>query len=150
MLDFSFNNFTKDKSFSKNFFYKIIGKTLKELNLDKKNLGISLNLVGADRIRRQNKKYLGKDKPTDVLSFPLDEIHSENKGLVLLGDIFICLLFAKRRAKRENVNIKPKMAWLTVHGTLHLLGYDHERSSKESDKMFLLENKILKLLNFDR
>ena len=143
MLDFSFNNFTKDKSFSKNFFYKIIKKAIEKLGLEDKNLGISLNLVGAKKIREQNKKYLGKDKLTDVLSFPLSEISPEDGGLVLIGDIFICPSFAKRRAKRENVNIKSNMAWLTVHGTLHLLGYDHEKSEKNRQEMEKLENKIL-------
>ncbi|MBI2057536.1 MAG: rRNA maturation RNase YbeY [Candidatus Yanofskybacteria bacterium] len=143
MLDFSFNNFTRDKSFSENFFYKIIKKAVIELGLEDKNLGISLNLVGERKIREQSKKYLGKDKPTDVLSFPLSKVSPDDKGLVLIGDIFICPTFAKRRAKRENVNIKSNMAWLTVHGLLHLLGYDHESSEKDRKEMEKLENKIL-------
>lgn len=93
-------------------------------------------------MRELNKKYRNKDKVTDVLSFPMVE-ESEKLETLDLGDIFICLSFAKNEAKSENISIEEKLAQLTVHGFLHLIGYDHEKSKKEEIKMFGLENKIL-------
>ena len=64
-------------------------------------------------------------------------------GIMNLGDIFICLPVAKKYAARENVSLDYKLAFLVVHGFLHLLGYDHEKSTEEKEKMFTLQDKIL-------
>jgi probable rRNA maturation factor len=105
--------------------------------------------VGEAKIQELNKKYRGKNKVTDVLSFPMSEkieIGSKKSEVKDIGDIFICLPFAKKTAKSENVDIEDKLARLTVHGFLHLLGYDHERSSAEEKNMFSLEDNILRKL----
>lgn len=88
-----------------------------------------------------NKKHRKKDKPTDVLSFPLGDGN---------GDIFICLSIAKKEAKRENISIEAKLAQLTVHGFLHLLGHDHPddgvsgpRLKRRGEIMLKLEEQIL-------
>ena len=150
MLDLAFQNLTCDNSFKECFFVNILNVCVKELGLDKKKVEISVNLVGNGKIKFLNKKYRGKDKVTDVLSFPMREdgfkkLRTTNYELRTfdLGDIFISLPFAKKEAKSENVSIDRKLAHLAVHGFLHLAGYDHERSENEADKMFRLEKKIL-------
>lgn len=115
------------------FFKNIIEKGCDILKL-KENLELSVNIVAEAKMKSLNKKYRNKDKPTDVLSFPM---------LNGNGDIFICLSIAKKEAKRENISVEAKLAQLTVHGFLHLQGYDHENSKREAEKMFGLENKIL-------
>lgn len=143
MLDLTFNNFTHDKAFGKIFFYSLLQKAIKKTNLQSDAAEVSVNLVGESKIRALNRKYRGKNKVTDVLSFPLDNRLIENNGIIPLGDIFICLQFAKKQAKRENVNIEGKLSRLVVHGFLHLLGYDHERSETDRQKMEELEKEIL-------
>jgi len=146
-----FRNLTAEKKFNSKFFEKFLITAEKEIKLKNKNTGISINLVGESRIRGLNKKYRNKDKATDVLSFPLSEkpiIHNSKFIIHDLGDIFICLSIAKKQAKSENINIEKKLARLTVHGFLHLLGYDHEKSEKDAEKMFSLEDKFLKKINF--
>lgn len=138
-----FKNFTTFKSPPGKFFKDILLLGLNELKVDDSRVEISVSLVGESKIRSLNKKYRAKDKITDVLSFPIDMIPDSRFTIRALGDIFICLPFAKKQAKRENVRVDDKLARLTVHGFLHLLGYDHKRSNKEAEKMFELENKIL-------
>ena len=133
MLDLVFKNYTSQKSPAENFFRDILGKSVKTLKL-KGKLELSVNLVGEAKIKELSKKHRHKNKPTDVLSFPVGNGN---------GDIFICLSIAKNKAKRENVSIERKLAQLTVHGFLHLQGYDHEVSEASARKMFGLERRIL-------
>jgi len=153
MLDLVFQNSTSDKFPKKDFFEKIISIGAGKLNMKVKHVGISLNLVEDGRIKELNKKYRRKNKVTDVLSFPMTDAPSKKLRVTSyelpvtdLGDIFICLPFAKKQAKSENVSIDRKLAQLTVHGFLHLAGYDHEVSRQEAGKMLNLENKILNKL----
>ena len=136
MIDLVFKNYTSQRAPARIFFVKVINAGLKTTK-SKEKIEISVNLAGEGKIRSLNKKHRQKDKPTDVLSFPLGDGN---------GDIFICLSIAKKEAKRENISIEAKLAQLTVHGFLHLLGYDHERSAGNAKKMFALENKILRKL----
>ncbi len=149
MIDLVFRNLAGEQEFDKIFFEKILGLAAEELDLPGKK-GISINLVEEEKIRELNKKYRNKDKITDVLSFPMEAARLQpslgEAGESDLGDIFICLPFAKTQAKSENVNIERKLAQLAVHGFLHLLGYDHERSEPDAREMFKLENKILSKL----
>ena len=149
MIDLTFNNLTADRSHGRVFFEKILKVSAKETGLGSKKIELSINLVGEGRIKALNKKYRGKNKATDVLSFPINEkvdVKSAKNAIINLGDIFICLPVAKRYALREGVSLDFKLAFLAVHGFLHLLGYDHEQSFAEKDKMFALQNKIL--MNF--
>ncbi len=152
MLDFVFRNHTSQKAPSGKFFANILSTGIKELKIKDKKIEVGLNLVGEAKIKELNKKYRGKNKVTDVLSFPLDESRLRKHGILPLGDIFICLPFVIKELKKSRLIGDPLMrrelAWLTVHGFLHLLGYDHEKTDNEKEKMFGLENKILKKLNF--
>ena len=116
---------------------------IKELKLKDKNVEVSLGLVEETKIKELNSKYRQKNEVTDVLSFPLEETRLKKYDILPLGDIFICLPFAVKEAERRGISLKKELAWLTVHGFLHLLGYDHEKSIIDDKKMFNLENKIL-------
>jgi probable rRNA maturation factor len=107
-------------------------------------------LVTKDKIKDLNQKFRDKNKATDVLSFPLlskIDKNSEISGIIALGDIFICLPVAKEDAKKEGLDLNFKLAFLAIHGFLHLLGYDHEQP-KDYKKMFALQDKILKKISF--
>ncbi len=147
MIDLAFNNFTAAQKYGLSFFRNVIRGAIKNSGFTGKNIELSVNLVGESRIKALNKKYLKKDKVTDVLSFPISgkiRMKTAGNGIIPLGDIFICLPAAKRDALKEGASLSSKLALLTVHGLLHLLGYDHEKINRR-DKMFKLQEKILKI-----
>ncbi|OGN00123.1 MAG: rRNA maturation RNase YbeY [Candidatus Yanofskybacteria bacterium RIFCSPHIGHO2_01_FULL_41_27] len=116
----------------------------KTLKLGGSKVEISVNLTGETKIKNLNKKYRNKNTATNVLSFPLSTDVLKKYGILPLGDIFICLPVAKKEADGENISVENKLAWLTVHGFLHLLGYDHETTAKDAQAMLDLERKILR------
>jgi len=89
---------------------------------------LSLAFVGKDEMQRLNKTFRKKDKTTDVLSFALEE---EN----YLGEIVICPDVVKENAKEYGTTAKKEIIKVFVHGILHLLGYDHEKTEKEAEIM---------------
>lgn len=99
---------------------------------------ICLSLVGDSRIRRLNKSYLGRDRVTDVLSFPLG---TRVDGYWHLGDVIICLPQARRQALKQSHGLAKEIAILAVHGSLHLLGYNHDTPK---DPMSKIESEIMK------
>ena len=147
MLDLVFKNHMSKRALGEKFFRGILNTGIKELKIKDKNIEISLNLVGEVRIKELNKKYRDKNEVTDVLSFPLEESRLKKHDILPLGDIFICLPFAVKEVERQGISLEKELAWLTVHGFLHLLGYDHEKSANDKKKMFALENEILNKLN---
>ena len=106
---------------------------------------ISLVLTNDKEIRKLNKMYRGKDKATNVLSFPLidftDGSFKDPHGNAL-GDIIIALETVETEAQMQNKPLHDHITHLLVHGTLHLLGYDHEED-QEAEEMEALEIKIL-------
>lgn len=147
MLGLAFNNKTKNKGYLEFFFKKIIDKAISVLGLKFETIELSVNLVGKNEMTRLNHKYRNKNKPTDVLSFPLNDrvdYKLKKNAILALGDIFICLPIAEERARKEGNSPKSELEFLTIHGFLHLLGHDHEKSAKEARRMAELEQKILK------
>ena len=116
-------------------------KALEVLKLE--NIEISVYITDDQEIRELNKTYRGKDKPTDVLSFPLNETFD---GYRILGDIVISQDTAERQAKELGHSLKDEVKRLLVHGLVHLLGYDHEKGGEEERKFKELEEKILSKL----
>jgi probable rRNA maturation factor len=91
-----------------------------------------LELVDEERIRELNRTHRGRDTVTDVLSFPIDGLDRLPPGLQRqLGDVMICPAQARRQAAEAGVEPGDELRSLVVHGTLHLLGYDHERDTGE-------------------
>lgn len=103
---------------------------------------VELSVVLAEdaRIRELNRTWLGKDKPTNVLSFPAAE--SAGGKLRFLGDIVLAFETIKREADAERKSLEHHVAHLAVHGTLHLLGYDHG-SDSDAESMEDRERSIL-------
>lgn len=91
---------------------------------------LSLLFVAADHIRKLNNRFAGDDYATDVLAFPMME--DDEEGSLLLGDVVICPAVAEKNAAELGHGLQDELAALVVHGTLHLLGYDHQR---EEDKL---------------
>lgn len=142
MIDLTFNNLTK-KKYPKSFFSKTIAAAVELARLQNRDIGLSINIVGKNKSRALNKKYRFQDKPTDVLSFPVNlrqgVVRPRAVNAILeLGDIFIC----PQIAGRERIELSR----LTVHGFLHLLGYDHKKPL-EKKKMQKLENRILSVVS---
>jgi len=97
-------------------------------------------LITSDReIKRLNRLYRNKDKPTDVLSFPMGE---EVGGWRLLGDVVISLDTAKVQASEFGLNLEEEIKRLLIHGIVHLLGYDHELGPEEEKKFREMEELI--------
>ena len=103
------------------------------------NAEISVVLADDDFVHDLNKKYRGKDKPTNVLSF-------ENEGLCA-GDIVVAYGVLVRETREQKKSFCAHLAHLLVHGTLHLQGYDH-LTDKQAEKMEELETKIMKKLGY--
>ncbi len=99
---------------------------------------LSLSFVGDAAMRRLNREHRGKDRTTDVLSFPLHEPFAVPKRAgpggpeLLLGDIIISLDVAARQAARYDAALEREIERLLIHGVLHLLGHDHEQPHERS------------------
>ena len=103
---------------------------------------VSVALIDDRAMRKLNRTYRGKDKPTNVLSFPAGEA-LEGKGKTQpLGDVAIALGTVKREARAQGKTVGDHLMHLMVHAVLHLLGYDHE-SDPDADEMETLERKAL-------
>lgn len=143
-LDLVFRNSIAARQFGVRFFQNIIRAGLRVVGQGNRPVEISITLVGEQRMRTLNRRYRGKDNATDVLSFPLAQAFlTEYTSVRTLGDLFICLPYARRAAKRERIPLAAKLARLAAHGFLHLAGYDHERSARQARVMERLEQKIL-------
>jgi probable rRNA maturation factor len=109
---------------------------------------LSILLVDAAYMADLNHRWMGGDGPTDVLAFPMEE-GSVDRGPVddtgeptLLGDIVLCPEVARRQAATAGHAMGDELELLTVHGALHLLGYDHAEPEEERE-MFALQNRLL-------
>lgn len=112
------------------------------------NREVAVRVVGAAESRRLNSRYRGKDKPTNVLSFPAAELPSEPRGVALpLGDLVICAQVVRAEALEQGKPLRAHWAHLVVHGALHLLGYDHEHEP-DARRMERREIAVLRALGF--
>mgnify|MGYP002425925533 FL=1 len=140
-------NKTEEK-IDKSFVRKVVKHTLKKMEAEKSEVNIIF--VGLEEIHEINKAYRNVDRPTDVISFALEDtedvtVYEER----VLGDIYICLDKVHEQAKEYGHTEIREMAFLIVHGLLHLLGYDH--MIKEEEKiMFGLQEEILNEMGITR
>ena len=104
---------------------------------------LSILLVDDQHIAELNKTWRRKSGPTNVLTFSLTEGEDLTMARNLLGDIVISVDTATREARREGTTVQHRLNVLLVHGFLHLLGYDHERSDAEAERMFRKEKELL-------
>ena len=108
---------------------------------------LNLLFVDTDSIHELNREHMGKDWPTDVLSFPFDD-DDDLPGETLLGDVVVCPAVAAANAPEHNGqghhrgSVEDEIALLVVHGVLHVLGYDHTNDD-EAEEMEALEQTVL-------
>lgn len=115
-----------------------LSKVAKELLLDEGYLEGELSIVFVDDsyIQQLNEEYLGRDYPTDVLSFPLMDSEGEGFGGGVLGDVYVSLDRAWEQSHEYGVSFEEEVTRLAFHGLLHLLGYDDQ---SEEDKIIMGE-----------
>ena len=112
-------------------------------DLTQRAVEIAVRVVDADEIQALNRQYRDKDKPTNVLSFPAGDVAGlpEDEPL-LLGDIVICASVVSEEASTQGKALADHWGHMLVHGSLHLMGFDHE-SDAEATQMEALEVSIL-------
>lgn len=131
-------------------YIKIIEETCQQLNI-KEDIELSCIFVDDKKIHQINKEYRQVDRPTDVISFALED----NETILVegmprsLGDIFISINRAKVQAEQYGHSLKREMCFLFTHGLLHLLGFDHIEV-KEEKEMFKMQDTILDALEIGR
>jgi probable rRNA maturation factor len=103
---------------------------------------ISLTLADLDRMAELNARAFGRREPTDVLAFPIDDPRAPSPGPVVLGDVVVCPAVAERHARALGRLLDDELSTLVVHGTLHLLGWDHADALAEQ-AMAAEEQRIL-------
>ena len=111
----------------------------------KENAEVSVLITDSVEVQKLNKEFRGKDKTTDVLSFPMNEINPEN-GYLILGDIIINAELVKKQAEDFGHGEQRELAFLTIHSMLHLLGYEHENDKSGEKIMREKQDKILTAL----
>ena len=106
---------------------------------------LSISLVDETEMSSLNAQWMDENNATDVLSFPMDEMkpNSAAQGPGVIGDIVLCPSYAETQARQAGHSLQEELELLTVHGVLHLLGYDH-RESEEQRIMFSIQDEYLK------
>ena len=107
---------------------------------------ISVPLTDNETIHQLNKEYRDVDRPTDVLSFPMDDDGED----MVLGDVVISLEKAMEQAEEYGHSLEREIAFLCVHSVLHLLGYDHETGEEDEKEMFRRQEEILRKMGQTR
>ena len=109
-----------------------------QLNESSRHIELSVRLAGDEEVRGLNAHWRGKDKPTNVLSFPMAEAYEleaadEDGPAIMLGDIILAHGVCAAEAAEKGVSVTDHATHLVVHGTLHLLGYDHHSEDEAED-----------------
>lgn len=120
-----------------------VSEALVKAGFDKHNASVSLRVVSEDEIKDLNRQYRNMAKPTNVLSFPYDELPDVDVNL--LGDIVVCSAIMEKEASEQMKTLEQHWAHIIIHGVLHLLGYDHLEED-QAEKMESLEIDILSKL----
>ncbi|MCZ4373516.1 rRNA maturation RNase YbeY [Vibrio diazotrophicus] len=107
---------------------------------------VTIRIVDSEESHQLNMGYRGKDKPTNVLSFPFEA--PPGMELDLLGDLVICRQVVEQEASEQNKPLLAHWAHMVVHGSLHLLGYDHIEDD-EAEEMESLETELMQKLGFE-
>ena len=133
---------------TKNLIRKAVRTTLKSERFPD-NAEVSVTLTDNEEIHVLNREYRGVDRPTDVLSFPMAEDDDDigdydmDKNAVLLGDIVVSVEKIEEQAKEYMHSFERELAYLVIHSTLHLLGYDHETGGEDEKEMTEKQDKII-------
>lgn len=137
-------NFKIDKKFLQRVCQKILKGEKEKSIIGLKNERLSIAFIDREKMIKLNKRYLGRNQATDVLTFSTG-IFNEQFFQEGLGEIIICPWQVKQNAKKFKSPFEKELLRVLIHGLLHLLGYTHGKSKKESEKMEEKENYYLKL-----
>lgn len=149
-------NFLATKRFEEcDYYFKLVLRRAVEATLDYEQVPfsteVSITLCDNEYIKSLNAKHRNKDSATDVLSFPMYDFNTEElfgeDEVVSIGDIVISLERAKEQAKEIGNTFLEEVAFLAVHSTLHLLGYDHERSPEDEEAQCSAQRAIVSTLD---
>ncbi len=116
------------------------------LAMDEGNAELTISLVDDATIHPLNRDYRGRDRPTDVLAFAMREGKRAPGDDAELGDVVISVDTAARQARERRKTLADEVQTLLIHGILHVLGYDHERSPAEERRMKAMERKLKRQL----
>ena len=110
---------------------RIAESAFPQLGITGRHVELSVRLASDDEVRSLNAEWRRKDKPTNVLSFPMAELYEleqsdEDGPTIMLGDLILAHGVCEREAAEKGISVEQHATHLVVHGTLHLLGYDHE------------------------
>lgn len=122
------------------YLYDIVDCTLTKFKIN--NAYLEITFVDNDYIHKMNREYRGIDRVTDVISFAFEDNDDIKKEIRVLGEIYICIPRMIEQANSYEHSEKRELSFLTVHGLLHLLGYDHMNENDER-VMFKLQDEIL-------
>jgi probable rRNA maturation factor len=117
--------------------------------LDLHDVELSILLTDDAMISELNRRYLRKNGPTNVLAFPMSE-ESLSEKPAMLGDVVISVDTAMKESNQSGEPLEQTVSRLLIHGILHLLGYDHEKSRAESRRMKREEERLLALISGDK
>ena len=123
------NLFKGEEKIDKAFIKKTAENVLKEEGVFNKNMEISIAIVDSLEIKKINNQYRKKNKPTDVLSFGK------------IGEDLLEIVICPKEVKKNGKVFKEELKRVVIHGILHLIGYDHEKSKKEALEMFTKQDK---------
>ncbi|MFC0473473.1 rRNA maturation RNase YbeY [Halalkalibacter kiskunsagensis] len=147
-----FNDETQTLTTEQQILVENIVKKTAEVEKLEGDIEVSITIVDEKRIQEINKEYRDKDQPTDVISFALNEQSEGELNVVLdpdmpdmpniLGDIVISVLHVQKQAAEYSHSFERELGFLTVHGMLHLIGYDHMTEAEEKE-MFSRQEDIL-------
>ncbi|MDY6856311.1 MAG: rRNA maturation RNase YbeY [Thermodesulfobacteriota bacterium] len=124
-------------------------KTILE-GLESPDCEISILLIDDEQIQEINRDYLGRNRPTNVISFPMTKGEFSDINPYILGDVVISVETAENQARESKSTFDDMMDFLLIHGILHLLGYDHERSDAGAQRMEKKEAELLYNLNVSK
>ena len=149
--DAIFKNIFWENTFLKwiNILFKEFNKSLPASILNKRSFSLSFEIVDNAKIAELNKKWLNKSGPTDVLSFPIitkDDFNNDF-NYIELGDIFVSLEMAINQSLEYSNSVEEEIIWLSSHGFLHLLGWDHQDQNQLQNMLKVQEYLISKLNN---
>jgi probable rRNA maturation factor len=122
-------------------FEPVVGAAFQHFSLEENETSLGITLTDDHGIQQLNNQYRGIDRPTDVLSFEAHEFDPDTET-TYLGDIIISYEKAQRQAERANHSFKTEILLLTMHGLLHIMGFDHNDQASK-DEMWLLQAELL-------
>lgn len=141
MNNFEIYNETEEQIEELNGLKDLLDYALNYMKID--NAEFNVIIIDNEKIHEINREYRGVDRPTDVITFALEDHKDiEFEDIRLLGDVYISIEKARSQAEEYGHSLKREISFLTIHGLLHLLGYDHMEETEEKE-MFKLQNEIL-------